>query len=502
MFSKSVLTDTKGPRRTGVILLALTIMVLAVPSSFSQYFGYPWVSTDLVHGVHLGQPFSVGINILNHPEMQIGGFDFLLAYDANLATLTGAQPGQLMTDCDWEYFTYRTLPVDSCNGDCPSGMVRVVAVADINNGAPYPTCFGEQGGQLAYLEFVATSDSSQHCQEIPVVFFWLDCGDNVMSSITGDSLYVSDYVEGDGPWSPPVDTFPNYTGTPEHCIDSSQGTITRGIDFSGNGARLYCLDTIGNRGDLNLNGIPFEIADWALFANYFVYGLSVFTIDPELQIAASDCNGDGLVLTVADLVFLGRVLVGDEPPPPSPPNRSTEPVVLIQDTVAHTVSVQFSDSLSALHLVFAGEVVPTLDLPGHITDAVFDATVTRVLIAPDLDTLSYLPLISSGLLFSYTGDGQLMAADAAYDGLSVIPTIIQGSSIPDCCILPGNMNGDGQIDVTDLTYTVDYLFGGGPPPPCMLEANIDGLGALMDVSDLVYLVDYLFRGGQPPVPCP
>jgi hypothetical protein len=75
-----------------------------------------------------------------------------------------------------------------------------------------------------------------------------------------------------------------------------------------------------------------------------------------------------------------------------------------------------------------------------------------------------------------------------------------------CCVgIRGNVDGDpgDNINVADLTYLVDYLFRGGPPPPCTEEGNVDGdPGENINIADLTYLVDYLFRGGPPPPPCP
>lgn len=75
-----------------------------------------------------------------------------------------------------------------------------------------------------------------------------------------------------------------------------------------------------------------------------------------------------------------------------------------------------------------------------------------------------------------------------------------------CCIhdgIRGDVNYDMGLNVTDLTYLVDYLFRGGPAPPCQEEANVDGdPGEQINVADLTYLVDYLFRGGLPPPACP
>ncbi len=67
-------------------------------------------------------------------------------------------------------------------------------------------------------------------------------------------------------------------------------------------------------GDVNINGIANEVADAVLFSNYFVYGLTVFTIERESQIATTDVNRDGLNLTVADLVHLSRIVIGDALP--------------------------------------------------------------------------------------------------------------------------------------------------------------------------------------------
>ncbi len=74
-----------------------------------------------------------------------------------------------------------------------------------------------------------------------------------------------------------------------------------------------------------------------------------------------------------------------------------------------------------------------------------------------------------------------------------------------CCVgsIRGNADGDvgDQVNVADLTFLVDYLFRGGPAPPCFEEGDVNGDGAI-NVADLTYLVDYLFRGGPPPAPCP
>jgi hypothetical protein len=70
-----------------------------------------------------------------------------------------------------------------------------------------------------------------------------------------------------------------------------------------------------------------------------------------------------------------------------------------------------------------------------------------------------------------------------------------------CCIVPGDFNHTGSVDITDLTDMVDYMFAGGTDAVCDDEGNINGLDAT-DITDLTFLVDFMFAGGSAPPPCP
>ena len=89
-------------------------------------------------------------------------------------------------------------------------------------------------------------------------------------------------------------------------------------------------------------------------------------------------------------------------------------------------------------------------------------------------------------------------ADADSDGTGDVCEIITV-----CVGNRGNINGfaGDVIDISDLVYLVEYMFGEGPPPPCFEEADVNGNGTL-DIADLVYLVQYMFSGGPEPEPCP
>jgi hypothetical protein len=63
----------------------------------------------------------------------------------------------------------------------------------------------------------------------------------------------------------------------------------------------------------------------------------------------------------------------------------------------------------------------------------------------------------------------------------------------------GDCNGDGKVNVADLTCFVDWLFFNCLPPPNPEVMNVDGAGGV-NIADLTYLVSYLFYGG-PPLVC-
>jgi hypothetical protein len=87
------------------------------------------------------------------------------------------------------------------------------------------------------------------------------------------------------------------------------------IDFY-NGA-IHFVNLLGAdvRGDVNLNGVRFEIGDLITFMNYFWIGLPAFMHDVEKQIEATDLNCDGVYLTISDFVFLARIVFGYVDPP-------------------------------------------------------------------------------------------------------------------------------------------------------------------------------------------
>jgi hypothetical protein len=295
----------------------------------------------------------------------IAGFDLLLAYDASAIIFLNAQIGPAISG--WEYFTYRYGAQGNCEGSCPSGMVRVVAIADINNGPAHPpTDQLDPQGIIGSLNFRVMNDANLGGQNIPISFFWYDCGDNTFSDPTGQYLLVDQNIysaEGNIIWdeandaSFPESRRPDFLGAADSCMGGGTKTVpVRCVTFRNGALCIVHPDSIDARGDMNLNGLSYEIADAVVYTNYFIIGLRAFSVSIPGQIAASDINGDGLTLTVADLVYLIRVITGDAMPYAKEvvPGGSTEWECLTS-AVSTKVTVRDAGDIGAALLVFSYE---------------------------------------------------------------------------------------------------------------------------------------------------
>ncbi|MEW6049988.1 MAG: T9SS type A sorting domain-containing protein [Candidatus Zixiibacteriota bacterium] len=310
---------------------------------------------------------SVDLNVQTNKP--IGGFDLLMSYDASAVSFQSATlSGSDITG--WEYFTYN-LGSGNCGSACPSGVVRLVGLAEINNGAHHPPDSTKlPDGLLARMNFLISNDQTLGGQFVPVNFVWYDCGDNSFSDTTGTELYIDRRiynVEHQLIWDEtddvnyPESARPFGVGASDNCIvPGAKGAPSRCVEYINGGICIIHPDSIDDRGDINLNGLAYEIADAVVFTNYFIKGLSAFTISVTGQIAATDVTGDGLTLTVADLAYLIRVIVGDADPVPKIvpyPER-----LLVTTEFENGVMAISTDAISTV-----GAAYIVCDLPGGVT---------------------------------------------------------------------------------------------------------------------------------------
>lgn len=237
--------------------------------------------------------------------VDIGGFKLYVEYDPTVMMFLGVERGDLIDDFDgywdeynhtkryfFQYFETRMLP---CAQQCETYKIKIVGLADMpDNWITGPLAAGE--GELFVLRFKVARDANLQDLFLPVIWefdYDFDMKAPSFSSASGESLYV------DVNW-PGELTGPNYDIFPI-------------VTFENGGVKI-CSDAYCWTGDLNLNEYPYEIADAVLYANYFIYGPEVFDIDFDLQILASDVNKDGFYPSIADFVFLIRIILEDISP--------------------------------------------------------------------------------------------------------------------------------------------------------------------------------------------
>ena len=358
-------------------------------------------------------------------------------------------------------------------------LIRVHAIADLANGPdhPEPSCqidnpgyVGELPSALLHLTFAIPNDYSLECRYIPVRFFWEDCDDNVLVDETGEILTLSSDIYDYGNDTPITDTLfglPGYLGAPDSCLTVSSPypyQRRRMAVFFNGGMDLICTE-FDTRGDINLNGVAFEIHDYFLFVAYFLHGFDAFRqLHPSgdtamwvyAHTAATDVNADGIPVQVADLVYFARIMVGDALPYPNL-HPSPNPTSFVQHAAAHRIEVATADSLGAVAFRFDGEVEATATVDGYSVLSAYqaDSNLTRVIVY----SLEPAASIKSGVVLEYSGDGDLIWVETAtYDGRPVnatmgAPTDVSehGNSLPTDFALSQN-----YPNPFNPTTTIDY----------------------------------------------
>jgi len=334
------------------------------------------IVVEKIHGQLQGHHAFLDVFIAEGSEIMLG-FDFLMGYDPSVLTFVGATQGNILTTNNWEYFTYRYNYNGNCGNGCPTGLLRVVGMAETNNGPANPTIGvlpvgemlpdGTVTNPLFTLDFLVSSDYNVGGMFAPVNFYWMDCGDNavayyyrslynadpqVLEVYTGLEKGVFWYI-GDDDYldvTEAAPVFPTYGGTENGCFDNpmpGKPVPIPFVYFYGGGVDIVHPNDIDDRGDVNMNGVANEIGDAVMFTNYFIYGLAAFDDHVEGSKAATEINGDGIALTVADLVYLIRVIVGDAMPLPK-----DVPSPVLHVTADNVVTLD--NEIGAAYFVFDG----------------------------------------------------------------------------------------------------------------------------------------------------
>jgi hypothetical protein len=246
-------------------------------------------------------------------------------------------------------------------------LIKIVGIADFPNQTSVDP-LSPDSGAIAYLSFKVTNDPNLSGLLAPLEFFSVDFTDNTLSTPRGQ--FIS--------WDR--------------------------INLNPGGVLLDAGNTL--LGDVNENGLPFEVGDAVKLAAY-ISGITTLT---EQQLINSDVNQDGRVGTLSDLVFLIRQIIEDKSPPPGDGVATGEEVVIKVKSEGSRTFIRLESELpiGGALLVFEGE----------------DAKIEDLKLSPeaqDLDLYTYrvggqirvlvisqeaLPLpAGDGFLLSFEGEG-------------------------------------------------------------------------------------------------
>ncbi len=433
-----------------------------------------------------GEDFSIPI-IKTAGSENMSGFDILIGYDYSGLHINEVIPGILFESpgaYEWESFSYRFGPFD-CDGGCPSGMIRIIGVAETNDGANHPNDLSiEDGTVLFSLNGQVAPEPEFEGIFLPVRFFWIDCGDNGVATEVGEGLALSDHVyDHDG--FEITDTlfgFPGYYGVPYSCIDYSPNPPSRFANFTNGGVNVANIESM----ELILS-IDDALADAGDSAIY----LDLHMSNPQDSVAGFELF---IQLDNPDLVEFGI-------------SPSDTFAIEIENTLMSNWDFVATQSLSGtyhdLRIIAISNSVPPytsaiapqqngvlLQLVLHAYDSIpeFITDSTTQLIINDIVSNTNFSDPSGNLIGYYEGEYNPLTVSFQHGMITVMEFPY------------GDANGDNEINVADAVFVINYVFKGGPAPDPLLlgDANCDGF---VNVADAVFLINHIFKGGPEPS-CP
>jgi hypothetical protein len=319
-----------------------------------------------------GETISLPVSLDNRGvSSAVGGFDMLISWNPTALTLNDViRAGRLGT---FEYFFVN-------QNNAGEGTVRVVGVADLSFGEQSPP-LAPDSGSIFFLDFSVSDDESLIGVDLPVSFLNLDPADNTLADSTGYLLVYPDQFNGV-------------------------------LSVVGPGDILT--------GDINLNGIPYEVGDIVLFVNHLVNPVE-FPFS-SVQLEASDINADGIPATIADLVLLVNIVNGIVPPPRITPIDSNILVTAVNENGVVYFNSTSSSPVGAILLKISHDAGESIELVGNPNYELAynnnEGVITALLYSTDGQAL-------------FTGETTLFSLECDYRSIEFLET--------SCADINGNM---------------------------------------------------------------
>lgn len=313
-----------------------------------------------------------------------------------------------------------------------------------------------------------------------------DCNGDGVSNTT-DLIYMLDYLRGEGP--SPVN--PSLAD-----VDSFIGVNVLDIYY-----RTAFMTSAGNPATcptiIPLNPATPEIPFLVRYNSYVPAGVTEIDLTISLSIPDSIMHFELPV----------NVIIGsDIPTIESFDLNETAP---FEQTWSHKLSQLFRvETVSASLLLAAADLgfgIAPDDylLPGNYVIGTFHLTFPVSSVAREISleftTMPYVQPLQS----EYDG---LFSPIMSRHGEDATNLILYAPTLQtNCCQgIRGNVDFDldDELNISDLTFLVNYMFKDGDVFGCLDESNVDGsVDDEVNISDLTFLVNFMFKSGASPPSC-
>ena len=117
------------------------------------------------------------------------------------------------------------------------------------------------------------------------------------------------------------------------------------------------------------------------------------------------------------------------------------------------------------------------------------------------DLCDNCPGVTNPVQEDFDGDQVGDSCDNCLDVPNTDQTDSNGNGVGDACDwICGDASGEGNVNILDVTFIINYLYRGGPAPDPIESADCNASGGV-NILDATYLISYLYKGGPAPV-CP
>jgi len=319
-----------------------------------------------------------------------------------------------------------------------------------------------------------------------------------------------------------------------------QGTVYYFPDFQ-NGSVLFGIEPdISELGDVNLNSLPNEIADYVTIGNQLVHGY--FKNDPhfELRNINADVDMDLLPWTVSDMLTMSGYFYSHLVPPiefelheiihnpgdsiwfenysQTEPAILEVPIYMANENDAGAVS--FSMDFSSKELEFLGVDMDDSRIPSGWNDIYANdwgkGMTFAILPSPQYDQdplLAERLTAGSGLITTL----RFAMLSTSTDTLELEFTLLQNGGRTngyavwendrwnfaslqnkyawidiDLSYVIGDADGSGWMDIDDVVYLIQYVYQGGPEPSPVSRGDFNG-DLAVDENDIMDLLMCIFH---------